>query len=301
MTKLLVIIAGPTASGKTRLAIDLALHFKTEILSADSRQFYREITIGTAKPGESELKAVPHYFINSHSVAHHFNAGNYSVEATRLLSTLFVNHDVVIMAGGSGLYIDAVIHGIDNLPEANQSIRDNLENIFQSEGITALQKLLATTDPASYDTIDINNPRRVIRALEVSMSTGLPYSSHIGKINNSRPWDWMMAGIAWPREALYERINERTRAMIANGLKEETLNVMDFRDRNALSTVGYKEMFDHIDGKISLEETTSLIAQHTRNYAKRQLTWFRRYKEMIWINPGEENQLKKLIEKKLEE
>ncbi len=247
-----------------------------------------------------ELNEVPHHFINSHSIANHFNAGNYGVEATRLLTRLFVTHDVVIMAGGSGLYIDAVINGIDDLPEADTTIRDHLDKIFQTGGIPALQAILKNIDPVSYETIDINNPRRIIRALEVSQSTGIPYSSHLGKKNSTPEWKWMMAGIEWPREELYERINERSRNMVAAGLKEETLSVMDHRNQNALSTVGYKEMFDHIDGKTSLEEATDLIAQHTRNYAKRQLTWFRRYKEIIWIKPGEENQLIKLIEKKLE-
>jgi tRNA dimethylallyltransferase len=301
LNKLLVIIAGPTASGKTRLAIELALHFKTEIVSADSRQFYRELNIGTAKPSKEELLLVIHHFINSHSVSQQVSAGTYADKANRLLEDLFKKHDVVIMAGGSGLYIDAVISGIDDLPGADAVVRKDLENLFHSGGVVALQQKLMELDPEGYSIIDVSNPRRLIRALEISITSGLPYSTLLGRKKSTPGYNWLMAGIEWPRKILYERINARTEQMIRNGLKEEAEQVIAYRHTNALSTVGYKEMFEHIDGVRNLEETTSLIAQHTRNYAKRQLTWFRRYGNMIWIKPGEEKELAALIENKISE
>lgn len=299
MSKLLVIIAGPTASGKTRLAIDLALHFKTEIISADSRQFYKEITIGTAKPSEAELRLVKHHFINSHTISQPVTAGIFGQEVNKLLPELFKNNDVVIMSGGSGLYINAVIHGIEELPPANATMRDYLEKQYAAEGITALQDQLNQLDPEGYQQIDINNPRRLIRAIEISQSSGRPYSTMIGRHRNSMPYDYLMAGIDWPRNELYDRINARTGTMIRDGLKEEAAAVIHKRTINALSTVGYKEMFDHLDGKTTLEEAAYLIAQHTRNYAKRQVTWFKRYPEMLWMQPGKEMQLVDLIEIKM--
>jgi len=296
LTKLLVIIAGPTASGKTRLAIDLALHFKTEIISADSRQFYKELSIGTAKPSEAELREVPHHFINSHSVTENVTAGTYEKEVHKLLDTLFQKNDVVIMAGGSGLYIEAVINGIDELPERNAEIRTGLDELYKSGGLPALQEKMKSLDPEGYTMIDVNNPRRLIRALEITLASSTPYSSLLGKKVKQHSWEWLMAGIDWPRAELYKRINERTAEMIRAGLKTEVEEVITHRDMNSLSTVGYKEMFDHIDGKTTLEEATELIAQHTRNYAKRQLTWFRRYSEMIWMQPGDEMKLVKIIQ-----
>ena len=298
LSKLLVIIAGPTASGKTRLAIDLALRFNTEIVSADSRQFYRELNIGTAKPSEKELKEVRHHFINSHSVSEHVTAASYGEAARNVINKLFSSHEIVILAGGSGLYIDAVINGFDDLPSADVSIRKNLEDQFQQYGIKVLQDQLKEIDIDSFSRIDINNPRRLIRAIEVTIASGKPYSKQLGKQQNSNEWEWLIAGIDWPREELYNRINERTQLMIRDGLREETLSVQDYRQVNALSTVGYKEMFDHLDGKITLDDAAAQIAQHTRNYAKRQLTWFRKYNEMIWLKPGEEFQLVEIIEKK---
>jgi len=299
LSKLLVIIAGPTASGKTRLAIDLALHFNTEIVSADSRQFFRELSIGTAKPSTDELSLVKHHFINSHSVSETITAGKFGEAAVELLNSLFQKKDVVIVAGGSGLYIDALLNGLDDLPSANQELREKLNGIFLQDGITALREKLKETDPVSWSKIDLNNPRRIIRALEVTLSSGKPYSSFLRNKGKSAEWDWLIAGISWPREELYKRINDRTGKMISDGLLDETKNVIQYRGKNALSTVGYREMFDHIDGKISLEEATGLIAQHTRNYAKRQLTWFRKYPEMIWINPGEESKLVEIINAKI--
>ncbi len=292
-------VAGPTASGKTGLAIELAKHFKTVIVSADSRQFYKELTIGTAKPSNEELKDVQHFFINSHSITENFNAGSFAIEARKLLEKLFELHQVIILAGGSGLYIDALLNGIDNLPVADPELRKELSSIFQEKGIEKLREMLLEKDPESMKRIDLMNPRRISRALEVTLSTGKPYSSFIGKNEVTFPWKWIMTGIDWPRETLYERINLRTRELIEMGLKEEALSVLEYRKNNALSTVGYKEMFEHIDGKITLEETAQLIAKNTRNYAKRQMTWFRRYAQMHWMKPGEIAPLIQLINEKI--
>lgn len=290
MNKLLVVVAGPTASGKTSLAIQLATYFKTDIISADSRQCYIELSIGTAKPTLEELKKVHHHFINSHSVSENFNAGEFADRARELLTALFKVHDVLILAGGSGLYIDALLNGMDNLPDADEAVRQELNRMLVEEGIDKLRELLKEKDPDSWKKIDPMNSRRICRALEVTLVTGKPYSSFLGKKEEQFPWKWMMFGIEWPREILYQRINERTDAMINEGLKAEALEVIKFRDNNALRTVGYKEMFQHIDGLLSIEETTQLIAKNSRNYAKRQMTWFRRYPEMIWIQPGNINQ-----------
>jgi tRNA dimethylallyltransferase len=281
----LIIIAGPTASGKTSLAIDIAKHFNTVIISADSRQFYKEISIGTAKPTIQELNSVQHYFINSHSITEPVNSGDYILLATDLLNKLFLTNPVVVMAGGSGLYIDGVINGMDELPSASPPIRAELETIFNSSGILALQELLKEKDPVSYSKLDIQNPRRIIRALEVTLNTGIPYSSLKGNKKTQHNFKIVMLGIDWPRQELYDRINARVDQMISEGLEEEVKNVIEFRNLNALSTVGYKEMFDYIDNKITLPEAIELIKKNTRNYAKRQMTWFRKYPEMIWLKP----------------
>jgi len=287
LKKTLIIIGGPTASGKTQLAIELATRFNTVIVSADSRQFYRELSIGTAKPSPEELAAVQHYFINSHSITEQLNAGKYGIEAGNLITSLFNNHDIIIMAGGSGLFIDAVINGIDDLPEASPEVRNYLQTLFDTSGITALQNLLQEKDPEGYKKIDKKNPRRLIRAIEVCISAGKPYSELIGTVTNNRDWKIIMAGINLPRQVLYERINNRTDLMIEQGLKDEAASVMPFRNLHALKTVGYREMFEHLDGKITLAEAAELIARNTRNYAKRQMTWFRKYQDMLWIKPDE--------------
>lgn len=297
--KLLVVIGGPTASGKTKLAIETALRFHTEIISADSRQFFRELSIGTAKPGAEELARVKHHFIDSHSVSETFNAGRFGTEARELLAGLFAAHDVVVMAGGSGLYIDAVLFGIDDLPASDAAVRKSLKLQLQQQGLAALQEKLRELDPGIIATIDINNPQRVIRAIEVTLASGKPYSTQLGAKNDPLPWNWMMAGIDLPRAELYSKIDERTREMIRSGFTDEARSVLPYRHKNALQTVGYREMFEYLDGMASLEETAEKISRHTRNYAKRQMTWFRRYKDMVWIRPGEEDRLFQVISDKL--
>lgn len=301
MPQLLVIIGGPTASGKTGMALQIAKYFRTEIVSADSRQFFRELNIGTAKPSPQELSEVPHHFINSHSLTESFNAADYGEQARKLIQELFKKHDVVVMAGGSGLYIDAVIHEIDDLPKVDNATSELLDNIFQTKGISALQSMLSEADPATANVIDLNNPRRVIRALGITLSSGKKYSELIGKKSKKPHFNFLMAGINHPREELYERIHVRTMQMISDGLLAEVVSVAAFRQNQALQTVGYRELFDYLDEKVSLEDAVLKIEQHTRNYAKRQLTWFRKYSDMIWLQPDCESELIEIIKKRLAE
>lgn len=301
MPQLLVIIGGPTASGKTGMALQIAKYFRTEIVSADSRQFFRELNIGTAKPSPQELSEVPHHFINSHSLTESFNAADYGEQARKLIQELFTKHDVVVMAGGSGLYIDAVIHEIDDLPKVDNATSELLDNVFQTKGISALQSMLSEADPATAAVIDLNNPRRVIRALGITLSSGKKYSELIGKKSKKPHFNFLMAGINHPREELYERIHLRTRQMISDGLLAEVVSVAAFRQNQALQTVGYRELFDYLDEKVSLEDAVLKIEQHTRNYAKRQLTWFRKYSDMIWLQPDCETDLIEIIKKRLAE
>lgn len=301
MPQLLVIIGGPTASGKTGMALQIAKYFKAEIVSADSRQFFRELNIGTAKPSPQELSEVPHHFINSHSLTESFNAADYGEQARNLIQELFTKHDVVVMAGGSGLYIDAVIHEIDDLPKVDNATSELLDNIFQTKGISALQSMLSEADPATAAVIDLNNPRRVIRALGITLSSGKKYSELIGKKSKKPHFNFLIAGINHPREVLYERIHVRTRQMMSDGLLAEVVSVAAFRQNQALQTVGYRELFDYLDEKVSLEDAVLKIEQHTRNYAKRQLTWFRKYSDMIWLQPDCETDLIEIIKKRLAE
>ncbi|MCW3083034.1 MAG: miaA [Bacteroidetes bacterium] len=285
--KYLIVIAGPTAIGKTALGIELAQLFHTTIISADSRQFFREMSIGTAKPSPEELKKVQHYFINSHSITENYNVGKYETEAIQLLDELFTTKDIVIMVGGSGLYIDAVCKGFDELPEANETIREKINTILETEGITALQNLLLELDPVYHAQVDLNNPQRLSRALEVCFTTGKPYSTlREGKIKQ-RNFNTIKIGLTAPRELLYARINNRVDDMMKQGLLEEVRKLQEYKNANALQTVGYKELFDYLDGKISLQEAVALIKQNTRRFAKRQLTWFKRDPEMKWFEPQE--------------
>jgi len=287
--KNLIVIAGPTASGKTATAIQLAKYYDTVIVSADSRQFYREMSIGTAKPTTEELAAVKHYFINSHSITESFTVGDFERECLALLSELFKHNDKVILVGGSGLYIKAVCDGFDALPIANAAIRSRLNSELTAHGITALQEKLKVADPIYYNLVDLNNPHRVIRALEVFESTGKPFSSfhHASKAN--RPFKIIKLGLNWPREILYDHINRRVDGMIQQGLADEVKSLLPYRHLNALNTVGYTELFDYFDGKIDLETAIKLIKQNTRQFAKRQLTWFGKDKDIAWLDADKIN------------
>jgi tRNA dimethylallyltransferase len=287
--KTLIVIAGPTASGKTAVAISLAQHYNTVVVSADSRQFFREMSIGTAKPNEAELAAAPHYFINSHSITEPFSVGDFERQCLQLLDELFQKHDVVILAGGSGLYIRAITEGFDDLPTANPDVRDRLNTELAANGIAALQERLKEIDPAYYNEVDINNPQRVIRALEVYESTGKTFSSYRTPKINQRPFHIIKLGLDMPREKLYDRINQRVDIMVKDGLLEEVAGLTPYRQYNALNTVGYTELFDYLDGKTDVDTAIAQIKQNTRRFAKRQLTWFRKDKDIIWFDAGDEN------------
>jgi tRNA dimethylallyltransferase len=287
MSKTLIIIAGPTAIGKTALAISLAEHFKTEIISADSRQFYREMNIGTAKPSEAELKEVKHHLINSHSVLDQYNAGDFEKESIQIINKLFIDHEQVIMVGGSGLFINAVCNGFDQLPVASEKIRDHLNKLFAEKGIEFLQERLKKIDPVYHEEVDIFNPQRIIRALEVFESTGKTFSSLRTNLKKQRPFNIVKIGLITDRNILYERINLRVDQMINDGLIEEVESLKSFQHLNPLNTVGYSEIFNYLDGKSNREEAIEKIKQNTRRFAKRQITWFKKSEDINWFKPDE--------------
>jgi tRNA dimethylallyltransferase len=291
----LIVVAGPTAVGKTAAAIKLAQHFNTVVVSADSRQFFREMNIGTAKPDAEELTAAKHYFINSHAITESFSVGDFEKQGLALLDELFKTHDKVILAGGSGLYIKAICEGFDDLPVADIAVRDKLNLQLEEEGITPLQEKLKQADPDYYTQVDLNNPQRIIRALEVFETTGKPFSSYRNATVNKRPFNIVKLALDMPREKLYERINLRVDLMVKQGLIDEVTALLPYRQLNALSTVGYAELFDHFDGKTSLNEALLLIKQNTRRFAKRQLTWFRKDKDFIWFDAGAPDVIDQMI------
>tara|TARA_R110002050_G_scaffold294593_3_gene452540 strand:+ start:4760 stop:5665 length:906 start_codon:yes stop_codon:yes gene_type:complete len=283
MNKILISIVGPTAIGKTALSIQLAKHFKTEIISADSRQFYKEMQIGTAAPSSEELQAAKHHFIHHKSVKDHYNVGAFEKDALQTLDELFKIHDIVIMVGGSGLYVDAVTKGLDYFPEVDQSIRETLNKELETSGLIALQNKLKTLDIQSYNTIAIDNPHRVIRALEICMGTGKPYASFLKKDKEKRNFNTITIGLTADREIIYNRINQRVDMMIDEGLLEEAKNLYKHKSLNALNTVGYKELFNYFDGIWPLDFAISEIKKNTRRFAKRQLTWFKKDESIIWF------------------
>ena len=286
-TSKLLYVAGPTASGKTDLAIALAQHFNSEIVSCDSRQFYQEMRIGTAVPSEAELAQVPHHFIQHRSITEDYSVGDFRREALEKLKELFKEHQTVIMVGGSGLYADAVMQGLDEFPETDPKIRPQLTAIYQQEGIEILQDLLREHDLKHYQVVDRNNPHRLIRALEISLSSGKPYSSFLGKKTAPDFFNAQTIVIDWEREALYNRINLRVDLMVAQGLKAEAKGLYSQKTLNALQTVGYREWFAHFDGKWDEATAIEEIKKNSRRYAKRQSTWFRRYPEAIRVKGGD--------------
>ena len=284
-------IAGPTTSGKTALAIDIALHFKTEIISADSRQFFRELNIGTAKPTSEQLQKVKHHFLDFLSVRDSYHAGKFEEDVLKLLTQLFQIHDIVVMAGGSGLYIDAVCSGFDRLPDGDEEIRRQLSELFNREGIISLQEKLKALDAEYFSRVDIHNPQRMMRAIEVCLLTGKKYSQLRQHKKSPRSFSVIKIGLDVERKILYERINNRVAQMMEYGLLDEAKSVLPFRSANPLQTVGYKELFSFLDGKLSLEEAVDLIKRNTRRYAKRQLTWFRKDKEIVWFSPENKSEI----------
>ncbi len=291
--KSLIVIVGPTAIGKTSLAIALANHYHTEIISADSRQFFKEMNIGTAKPSEEELAAAKHHFIDSHSVSTLFSTGDFELEALKLMDELYKKHDVLIMVGGSGLYIDSVCKGLDELPEIDLNIREQLNQQFANEGITPIQNQLKTLDPEYFEKVDQSNPQRMIRGLEVVLSTGKKLSSFLTAAKKERPFNIVKVGLNTDRAVVYQRINDRVDMMMKSGLLDEVKALEPYRQYNALNTVGYSELFDYLDGKTDLATAVEMIKQNTRRFAKRQLTWFRRDENIVWFEP---NQVEKIID-----
>lgn len=293
MDKHLVVIAGPTASGKTSTAIKVAQALGTVIISADSRQFYKEIPIGTAAPTKQELSKVQHYMIHNLSVEDDYNVADYEHDVLNLLNKLFLEHDTVVLTGGSGLFIDAVCNGIDFMPDISDENRESVKRLYQNGGLLALQEEVKRLDPEYYKIVDKQNPRRLQRAIEVCYQTGLSYSSFRNNIVKHRDFKIVKVAILWERNELISRINQRVENMIAEGLVEEARMMYPKRHLNSLNTVGYKEMFEYFDGKITLEEAIEQIKISTRQYAKRQMTWLRRSNDYKWFTV---NEIDKMLE-----
>lgn len=284
----LVVLVGPTGSGKTDLSIRLARHYGAPILSTDSRQVYRGMPIGTAQPTYDQLQTVEHHFIASHDIKDNLNCGDYEIQALALLDELFARHDTVVAVGGSGLYVRALCEGMDDLPQADEALRAELVARLASEGLAALAGQLAELDPAYYAAVDRSNPARVIRALEVCLQTGRPYSEQRTGIRRERNFRIVKLGVDLPREVLYARIDRRVDQMMAEGLESEARALYPFRHLNSLQTVGYRELFDYFDGHTTLPEAVELIKRNSRRYAKRQLTWFRRDPDICWFAPDDD-------------
>lgn len=276
-TKTLIYIAGPTGVGKTKTAIALAKAFDTEIISCDSRQFYKEMKIGTAVPTEEELAAVPHHFIQSKCIEEAYTVADFEKEAMATIEELFDKKDTLIMVGGSGMYADAVMFGMDEFPEVPQEVRNQIRLFYETHGLQGLQELLREKDPKYYTRVDINNPVRLLRALEVCIASDKPYSSFLGQERPARSFVSKMIILHCPRTVLYDKINARVDQMMKDGLEEEARALIPFKDHAALRTVGYKELFPYFDGECSLEEAINEIKKNSRRYAKRQITWFKKY------------------------
>jgi tRNA dimethylallyltransferase len=294
--KTLIVILGPTGIGKTSLSIDVARHLGTEIISSDSRQIYKELKIGTAVPSDAQLMKVKHHFIGNKSIYEYYNASMFEFEVLELLNELYKTYNQVVMTGGSGMYINAVCDGIDELPAIDTQLRNDLIQKYNEEGIESLRIQLKMLDPVSYQKMDLKNPKRILKALEVSIQTGKPYSSFLTLPNKQRPFHILKIGLQRDREELYKRINKRVDEMMQDGLVEEARRFFKERHLNALNTVGYKELFEHFEGKISLPEAIELIKRNSRHYAKRQMSWFNRDKEISWFHPENKSKIINFIQ-----
>jgi tRNA dimethylallyltransferase len=288
MKNTLIVLLGPTSIGKTDISITIARHFRCEIISADSRQFYREMKIGTAVPSEEQLAETKHHFIHFISAEDYYSASLFERDVLKILPGLFERNNLVLMTGGSAMYIDAVCSGIDDIPDVDPSVRKKYKEKYMKEGIAGLRLALKILDPDHYDKVDLKNPRRIIRALEISESTGRPYSSFLTKRKQEREFRIIKAGLERPREELYKRINARVDEMVSSGLEKEAESLHEMRHLNALNSVGYREFFDYFEGKVSRDKAIELIKRNTRRYAKRQMTWWGKDKEIMWFGADEE-------------
>lgn len=300
MKNVLLVIVGPTAVGKTELCLDLAQHYSTEIISSDSRQVYKELKIGTAAPTSLQLNRVKHHFIGTQSIHDYYNASMFENDVLELLSELFTSKPVVIMTGGSGLYVNAVCEGIDDLPTIDPGIRQNLIEKHETEGIESLRVMLKRLDPDYYEKADLKNPKRILKGLEVSLMTGKPYSSFLNNEKKKRYFQIIKAGLNIERNLLYERINQRVDEMIENGLVEEAKENFRYKNLNSLNTLGYKELFAYFEGKYDLERAIELIKRNTRHYARRQISWFNRDKEIVWFSPSEREKIIEHVEQQMQ-
>ena len=291
MPKTLVVITGPTGIGKTEVSIKVAQHFNAEIVSADSRQIFKELNIGTAVPSAEELAAVPHHFIQSHSVEENYNASRYETEALELINKLFQQKDVLLLVGGSMLYIDAICKGIDIMPDADPEIRASLKKQLEDEGLESLRLQLKTLDPEYYKKVDLKNPNRIIHALEISIQTGKPYSSFRSDTPKERPFKIIKIALNCDRQVLHNRINLRVNKMMEAGLEEEARSVFHKKHLNSLNTVGYQELFAYFNDEISREKAIELIKRNSRRYARKQITWFRRDETVTWFEPTESDKI----------
>lgn len=285
MRKTLIVIIGPTAIGKTSFAINVAQKFETEVISADSRQFYDKLKIGVAAPSQEELKAAPHHFVAHLKLDEYYNVSKFENEVMLFLKNFFKRKNVAVMVGGSGLYIDAVCKGIDELPDPDEELRNKLKKQFEEDGLEPLKKKLKELDPEYYEVVDLFNPNRIMRALEVCLMTGKTYTSQRKKADKPRDFNIIKIGLNRPREELFAIIGKRVDLMIENGLVDEVKSLLDFKELNSLNSVGYKEIFKYLDGEYSLPLAIEKIKTNTRRYAKRQLTWFKRDESIQWFNP----------------
>lgn len=300
--KTLIVLSGPTGIGKTETGLQIAEYFDAPIVSSDSRQMYRELKIGTAAPSEKELARVTHYFIGTHSIHDFYNAGQYELDVIKLLEKdLFHKHNVVLLVGGSMMYIDAVCNGIDNIPTVDEETRRYWKQIYAEHGLEFIQKKLKELDPKHYEKVDKNNYKRILHALEICDISGKAYSDLLTGEKKERSFTILKIALNCPREELYERIDKRVDKMLDEGLLEEAKRYYPYKELNTLNTVGYKELYEYFDGKISLEEAVRLIKRNSRHYAKKQLSWFRRDKEIHWFRSQENEEIINFIQTKLEE
>lgn len=297
----LIVVLGPTGVGKSDVSIQLAQYFCSEIISADSRQFFRELRIGTAVPSSEDLSAVPHHFIQTKSIHDYYNVSEYETEALQLINRLFQNKNPLILAGGSMLYVDTVCKGIDDIPTVDPEVRDEVIRWYEENGMEALRDRLLNVDPEYYRIADLNNPKRLLHAVEIHQMTGKPFSSFRKNTVKQRPFHILKIGINQERELLYKRINQRVERMMEAGLLDEAKSVYAYRKLNSLNTVGYKELFAFLDGTCLLEDAVDLIKRNSRKYARKQLTWFRRDQEIKWFEPEQIPEIIKYVEHKMNE